>query len=46
MAIVIPENFTQDMMERIGLIIKQNNISDDIVNGSTIEIYEDVTGET
>ncbi|XP_003390840.2 PREDICTED: ABC transporter G family member 20-like [Amphimedon queenslandica] len=43
MAIVIPENFTQDMVERLGSIILQDNIPDDIINGSTIEIYEDVT---
>ena len=45
MAIVIPESFTQNMLERISRIIYLDDIPDDVINGSTIEIYEDVTGE-
>lgn len=44
MALVVPENFTRDMIQRLNLIIKRVNVSQDILNGSTIEIYEDVTG--
>ena len=45
MAIVIPKSFTQNMLERISRIIYLDDIPDDVINGSTIEIYEDVTGE-
>ena len=44
MAIVIPEKFTFHMLERLLLIAFQQNIPDNIINGSTIEIYEDLTG--
>ncbi len=42
-AIVIPSNFSRDMMQRIHFIIDQKRVPSDIINGSTIEVYEDVT---
>ena len=44
MAIVIPEQFTSNMIERLLAIALQQNVPNDVINGSTIEIYEDLTG--
>lgn len=44
MAIVIPENFTQDMVKRLFYKLAHQSIPDDVINGSTIEIFDDMTG--
>ena len=45
MALVIPENFTRDMVERLILTAEGQNVPVDTINGSTAMIYADVTSE-
>ena len=45
MALVIPENFTRDLVERLLLSAGGQSVPVDLINGSTAVIYEDVTGK-
>ena len=45
MALVIPENFTHDLVERLLLSAGGQSVPVDLINGSTAVIYEDVTGK-
>ena len=42
-AITIPANFSMDLIERGALIKARQPVPAAVINGSTIEIYEDVT---
>ena len=44
-AIIIPENFTFDLTTRVMDMIGGNNVPREIITGSTIELYEDVTSK-
>ena len=45
MALVIPENFTRDLVERLILSAGGQSVPVDLINGSSAVIYEDVTGK-
>ena len=45
MALVIPENFTRDLVERLILSAGGQSVPVDLINGSSTVIYEDVTGK-
>ena len=45
MALVIPENFTHDLVERLILSAGGQSVPVDLINGSSAVIYEDVTGK-
>ena len=44
-AIIIPENFSIDLRQRALDIAGKVPVPDDIINSSTVEIYEDVTSK-
>ena len=44
-AIIIPENFTFDLTRRVMDMIGGKKVPREIITGSTIELYEDVTSK-
>ena len=44
-AFIIPGNFSADIVQRVELLKQGEPIPEEIINGSTVEIYEDVTSE-
>ena len=44
-AVIIPGNFSADIVQRVELLKQGEPIPEEIINGSTVEIYEDVTSE-
>ena len=44
-AVIIPGNFSADIVQRLELLKKGEPIPEEIINGSTVDTYEDVTSE-